>query len=159
MSGSIDAGRATAPAPPARSAGDTTADSAPASGGPAATGSTPPARPGGAPASAGARPEAMPNTSSTARAPDPGATIPPGRYQAERVALDLRDGGAFEMTGGDGQKIAGRYEVRDGMLVLTGDGGAPIRCRIDRSGTVIRLLNADDGACRGLHGTQLRGQG
>lgn len=168
FSGSVDQGRAPNPAPPARSANDTTADTFPtarSSADPATTGATPPAGPGQAPGSAGARPEAVPNASSTARAPDPTRALPPGRYQADRISLDLQDGGAFELaTTGDGRKVTGRYEVKDGMLVLSdGQGdieGAtfPIRCRIDRSGTVIRLLNADDGACRQLHGLQLRGQ-
>jgi hypothetical protein len=89
----------------------------------------------------------------------------PGSYRAEAVSLNLQEGGAFELSNnGDGRKVTGRYEVRDGMLILTdgqGDiGGAtfPIRCRIDQSGRVIRLLNADDGACRQLHGLQLRGE-
>jgi hypothetical protein len=168
FSGSVDQGRASVPSAPARSATDTTADSFPTAGAtspePGATGAT---APGGrsAPASSGATPGSMPNTSSTARAPEPGVTMRPGSYRAEAVSLNLQEGGAFELSNnGDGRKVTGRYEVRDGMLILTdgqGDiGGAtfPIRCRIDQSGRVIRLLNADDGACRQLHGLQLRGE-
>jgi hypothetical protein len=86
-------------------------------------------------------------------------SIEPGQYDGGPVVAEFGPDNQFQMATSDGsQTVAGRYEVGDGILILSdvsGDVGLasfPMRCRLQAVDGGFRL-EASDGSCRELSGT------
>lgn len=129
---------------------------------PNATASAPPPAGTSQPSQTAQSRPATPPAGETTGAVSPTAPVPPGNYQAERLTLDLQQGGAFTLAEREGNgRVTGKYRIENGILTLSDPSGDienatfPIRCRVARSGEGFRL-EAEGDSCPLLGGTNFR---